>query len=478
MKKGISLLLVLCVISSFLLFQLIVDNSYACELCDARRYLDNRVIGDINLDGKINSLDFAYMKAYLLGKIPDLKNDRERFGAADIDSDGDVDSIDYAILRKYLLGKGELPTPSPKPMPSVTPAPRIITESGYEFNLDTGTIVKYVDNYVTVTIPSEISGVKVKAIGDKAFSGYKYLTSLTISEGISCIGSEAFSGCENLVSVTLPDSITCIDSNAFVGCKELREAIFLGSEPEYMGSNVFSEVHPDFTIIVSADSAGFGRPNPYNNETIWDWSVNSNPVYNVVPAEDEIVVFKSEYLRLVVLDKIGKNEYDIIYKNEVDRITEITLLKSIDLSELSKFPNLDRLCIALIPEPVNISPLTNLTNLTQLEIHDSDISDISSLKDLTSLTSLYLVKNNISDLPPLESLAKLSTLRLSYNNISDISPLKNLTNLVHLDLECNNITDITPLKNLVALKFLDIRGNNIEDFTPLEELHSLVWLYR
>ena len=499
MKKSISLLLVFCVIACFSLFRLIADNSYACELCEARKYLPDRVVGDLNLDGEINSVDCVIMKAYLLGIYTNLENDKERFGAADINSDGNVNSIDYAILRKYLLGMGELPTPSPKPMPSVTPTPRIITESGYEFNLDTGTIVKCVDNYVTVTIPSELRGVKVKAIGDKAFSSCKYLTSLTISEGISCIGSEAFSGCENLVSVTLPNSINCIDSNAFEGCKELKKAIFMGNEPEYMGNNVFADVHPDFTIIVSADSAGFGKPNPYNSETLWEWSVNSNPVYNVVLAEDEIIVFKSEYLRLVILDKIGKNEYDIIYKNEADKITELSLFKPIDLSELSKFPNLDYLIIGLISEPFDISPLANLKNLTRLDIFDSDISDISPLKNLTNLTFLRLIDNNISDISPLENLTELSDLdlcynkisdisplknltnltylSLSYNNISDISPLENLTNLAYLKLDCNNITDITPLKNLVSLKSLDIRGNNIEDLTPLEKLNELIWLY-
>ena len=458
MKKSVSLFFIFCVTIGFVLFRYI-GITYACEACDAKFASIN--LGDINDDGNVNAIDFAFMRLYLLGEISLSKGDKGLV-IADINQDGYVNSLDFAKFRKILLGKETMP-----PVPTPTPKPKVIIESDFEFDLDTGTIIKYVGEYSTLTIPSVIRGENVKVIGEEAFSGCLDIESITISEGTTYIGSKAFYGCENLISVTLPDSINRIDSSAFEECKELREVIFIGNQPEHFGSNVFVNVHLDFKIIISLNSLGFDKPIPYNNETSWGWSINSNPEYNVTPAQEEIVVFRDEYLRLVVLKNNGKNEYDIIYKSDVDKITRLLLLKSIDLSELTKFTNIDTLEIVLSNDFIDISPISNLTNLTKLGLYDIELRDISPLKDLTNLEYLEFVNNNISDILPLENLAGLEYLYLSHNNISDISPLKKLTKLTSLDLSNNNISDISPLENLTGITNLYLTGNNISDFSPI-----------
>jgi len=59
------------------------------------------VLGDINFDGDINSIDYALLKAHLLG-INKLSGDALK--AADLDKNGDINSIDYAKMKQYLLG--------------------------------------------------------------------------------------------------------------------------------------------------------------------------------------------------------------------------------------------------------------------------------------------------------------------------------------------------------------------------------------
>ena len=60
------------------------------------------VYGDINGDGKFNSVDLAYMTSHLLNKNLLTGTSLE---AADISGDGKVNSLDLAYLTSYLLGR-------------------------------------------------------------------------------------------------------------------------------------------------------------------------------------------------------------------------------------------------------------------------------------------------------------------------------------------------------------------------------------
>ena len=92
-------------------------------------------------------------------------------------------------------------------------------------------------------------------------------------------------------------------------------------------------------------------------------------------------------------------------------------------------------------EITDLSPLKELTNLSELCVYGSEITDLSPLKGLTNLKNLDLRWNQISDLSPLKGLTKLKELHLDRNKISDVSPLKGLTNLVTLHLYDNPIPE-------------------------------------
>lgn len=61
------------------------------------------VIGDVNYDNKVDSIDFAYFRMYLLGNINDFPTPND-IQAADLNGDWKIDAIDFAYLRMYLLG--------------------------------------------------------------------------------------------------------------------------------------------------------------------------------------------------------------------------------------------------------------------------------------------------------------------------------------------------------------------------------------
>ena len=90
-------------------------------------------------------------------------------------------------------------------------------EDEFTFETDTGTITAYLGFGVRVDIPAQIGGVPVRAIGDEAFYGHRYLYDVTIPEGVEAIGAQAFASAWNLGHVTLPSTLRHIGDGAFRG---------------------------------------------------------------------------------------------------------------------------------------------------------------------------------------------------------------------------------------------------------------------
>ena len=77
----------------------------------------------------------------------------------------------------------------------------------------------------SVTIPSSFwyNGIKysMTSIGDYAFNGSSYLTSITIPSSVTSIGEQAFEYCSSQISITIPSSVTSIGKWAFRNCSGL-----------------------------------------------------------------------------------------------------------------------------------------------------------------------------------------------------------------------------------------------------------------
>lgn len=59
--------------------------------------------GDIDGNGVVNTIDFAFLRMFLLGKISQLPGEMGKY-AADVDGNSIVTSVDFALMRQYLLG--------------------------------------------------------------------------------------------------------------------------------------------------------------------------------------------------------------------------------------------------------------------------------------------------------------------------------------------------------------------------------------
>lgn len=106
----------------------------------------------------------------------------------------------------------------------------------------------------------------------------------------------------------------------------------------------------------------------------------------------------------------------------------------------------------------DLEPLAGLTNLERIELEVApDFSDLSPLSDLIALKELNITGGEISDLSTLTGLTLLENVDLASSVVSDLSPLVSLTNLKKLVLgPKTRITDVSALAELSTLEELNI----------------------
>ncbi|HRT82615.1 MAG TPA: leucine-rich repeat domain-containing protein, partial [Oscillospiraceae bacterium] len=109
------------------------------------------------------------------------------------------------------------------------------TNSGEDFEIDDGVLVKYNGPGGHVVVPAGVT-----SIGELAFDNCSDLTSVELPNGITSIGDGAFAGCESLESISLPSSLTNIGEGAFAGCVSLQ-SISLPSGLTSIGEGAFRE---------------------------------------------------------------------------------------------------------------------------------------------------------------------------------------------------------------------------------------------
>ena len=169
------------------------------------------------------------------------------------------------------------------------------------------------------------------------------------------------------------------------------------------------------------------------------------------------VTIPDEVLRQAVRDALNKPEGDITCA-DLASLTELRQQgrQGTDPQTPDRFvASLEGLQYA-----VNLTTLQLMSNLT--------LTDVSLLSGLTELTDLDLSGNRISDVTPLSELVNLTRLDLGFNLfIGDVGPLSGLTGLETLVLNINEIADTTPLSNLTNLRRLDLGTNFIADLSPL-----------
>jgi hypothetical protein len=173
---------------------------------------------------------------------------------------------------------------------------------------------------------------------------------------------------------------------------------------------------------------------------------------------------------LVDVEKKEAINEDENYFEKLDiNITELWLLQNItDISPITKFKNLEFLCINFYENVEDWNPIFDLPNLKQLMIYgnNSYLIDLVHIGKLQKLEFLFILGGITQDgINNLANLRQLKELDVFLIDIVDISPLSKLPNLEIIQLySAHKYYDITPLAASKSLKEINLSFGSEEEY--------------
>lgn len=142
------------------------------------------------------------------------------------------------------------------------------------------------------------------------------------------------------------------------------------------------------------------------------------------------------------------------------------------LSELTELTELD-MSFTLIDD---LKPIRNLNKLEILNMEGSPVISIDAIRYLTSLKELNCGLTPVSSLEVLENLNSLLDLNLQSVAFSESTSLNNLKNLKHLNLQSTHPLDFNGISNLSSLTDLNLASSSISNLEDLKNLNNLQYL--
>ncbi len=174
---------------------------------------------------------------------------------------------------------------------NTTTATEATTNAADIFSVSGGVLSEYAGEGGSVSIPTNVGGDEVSAIGTGAFAGNTDITSVAIPSTVTRIGMEAFSDCTNLKSVSLPSSLNSIGVAAFYGCSSLTSVTIpdgtqtVSDEAFSYCTSLSSITIPDSVTSISED-AFYGSDNVtikcFEDSAAHDYAVENSINYELM----------------------------------------------------------------------------------------------------------------------------------------------------------------------------------------------------
>lgn len=180
-------------------------------------------------------------------------------------------------------------------------------------------------------------------------------------------------------------------------------------------------------------------------------------------------------MKQVAVDIHGESQY-----SDLTPLSKMTYLNELDLSgtpisDLSDLRNLSNLIKLNISDTkiTDLSPLQYLINLKEIKFNNTKVSNISSLSNNSSLEIVEMNNTLVSDIFPLARLTTLTRLKMNKTNVNDISALANNKNLVIISFHDTKVSSCEILKNFQNLEMVGMNNTKISDIQHLNGLKKL-----
>ena len=197
----------------------------------------------------------------------------------------------------------------------------------------------------SITIPSEIDGKKVTAIGGSAFNDCDSLTSVTLPNSITRIGSGAFAECGSLTSIKIPDSVTTIGENAFFECVNLT-SVTLPNSITRIEENTFGDCKSLTSIMIPNSVTAIGKEAFYDCSSLSSVTIPNS----VTTIGNDAFEYCSSLISVTIPDSVTAIGSDAF--NGCNSLTSVTLPNSITRIEENAFSACKSLTSITIPASV------------------------------------------------------------------------------------------------------------------------------
>lgn len=182
-------------------------------------------------------------------------------------------------------------------------------------------------------------------------------------------------------------------------------------------------------------------------------------------------------------EKIKKNAEtveitaDLLTDGDIEKLSQLKNLKELsiqacflddnDVKVIGTMTGLEKLSLVGNTDIKDITPLSNLSNLTFLNLELTGVEDVSCLSKLTELTHLSFSESKVKDVSVVKDLSKLEVFYM--NNLENLDETTIKVPMGLIEFYCNNngLTNIGFLRENIALNKVELSGNSITDISPL-----------
>jgi hypothetical protein len=144
-----------------------------------------------------------------------------------------------------------------------------------------------------------------------------------------------------------------------------------------------------------------------------------------------------------------------------------------DYSVLNDMPHVTALMVSYTAFS-ELGTIAGMTQLEELHIGDTDVSNLSGLAAFPNLKVLHVQRmRSVADFAPVTGLSKLEELAIGDSQFDQISVIRALPRLKRLMLEVSSEADLSPMEGHAGLETVDFGFSQIEDISVLLTLPRL-----